>query len=196
MMKPRVTSVMNYKSALALLVSLCLAGCAITTREPMQPVSHVNIEKFMGDWYVLANIPTFPERGALNPIERYELNPDGTIRTIFSFVDGKSGEPRELNAKGFVREGTSNAVWGMQFIWPIKADYRIVYLDPDYSTTIIGRNKRDYLWIMSRDQQVSEDRLAELIEIAEKLGYDPALIEISNWQRPAEEQDSKASAAL
>jgi apolipoprotein D and lipocalin family protein len=196
MKKPHVLRVMNYKSAVALLVSLILAGCAISTREPMQPVSHVNIEKFMGDWYVLANIPTFPERGALNPIERYELNPDGTIKTTFSFIHGKSGEARELNARGFVREGTSNAIWGMQFIWPIKADYRIVYLDPDYSTTIIGRNKRDYLWIMSRDQRVSDERLAELIDIAEKLGYDPALIEISNWQRPETEQDSKASVAL
>jgi len=184
---------MNYKTAVTLLLSLVLTGCAKTTREPMQPVSHLNIERFMGDWYVLANIPTFPERGALNPIERYELNPDGTIKTTFSFINSKSGEARELNAKGFVREGTSNAVWGMQFIWPIKADYRIVYLDPEYSTTIIGRNKRDYLWIMSRDKQVSEERLAELIEIAAKLGYDPALIEISNWQRPATgqpEQDS------
>lgn len=153
----------------------------------MQAVSNVDIERFMGDWYVIANIPTFPERGALNPIERYELNDDGTIKTTFSFIKPKTGEARELNAKGFIQEGTSNAIWGMQFIWPIKADYRIVYLDPEYKTTIIGRNKRDYLWIMSREQPIADSHLAELLEIATQLGYDPEQIEISNWQEPQKE---------
>ncbi len=180
--EPRVDSPMNYKPAATLLICLLLAGCTTTTREPMQPVSNVDIERFMGDWYVIANIPTFPERGALNPIERYELNPDGTVKTTFSFTKSGTGEAKELNARGFIKEGTNNAIWGMQFIWPIKADYRIVYLDPEYSTTIIGRNKRDYLWIMSRNKQIPDSQLYELIDIATKLGYDPALIEITNWQ--------------
>ncbi len=150
----------------------------------MQAVPYVDINRFMGDWYVIANIPTFPERGALNPIERYTLNEDGTIDTKFMFIKGKTGEQRTLNARGFIEEGTNNAIWGMQFIWPIKADYRVVYLDPDYQTTIIGREKRDYLWIMSRQKQLSEESLAALINITADLGYDTSLIEISNWQRP------------
>ena len=117
----------------------------------MQTASYVDINKFMGDWHVLANIPTFPERGAINPIERYALNKDGTVDTTFSFISPKNGTEKVLKATGYVQPDTNNAVWGMQFIWPIKADYRVVYLDPEYQTTIIGRKKRDYLWIMSRD---------------------------------------------
>ena len=33
----------------------------------------------MGDWYVIANIPTFIERDAFNAIESYELDSDGNI---------------------------------------------------------------------------------------------------------------------
>jgi apolipoprotein D and lipocalin family protein len=44
----------------------------------------------------------------------------------------------------------SNAVWGMQFIWPFKAEYRIIFLSEDYSRTVIGRSKRDYVWIMAQ----------------------------------------------
>jgi apolipoprotein D and lipocalin family protein len=65
----------------------------------------------------------------------------------------------------------------MQFIWPIKADYRIVYLDPDYQTTIIGRNKRDYLWIMARDPNLPREALERLVDMAVRLGYDRALIQ-------------------
>lgn len=153
----------------------------------MQPVSSVDLPRFMGKWYVLANIPTFVERGALNPVEEYALNDDGTIKTTFTFQKSPGGETRVLDAKGFVREGTGNAVWGMQFIWPIKADYRIVYLDPAYRTTIIGRNKRDYLWIMSRSASLPAQELQQLIDIAVSLGYDRDQIQISNWQESLRE---------
>ena len=51
----------------------------------MKSVSHVDLDRFMGRWYVLANIPTRIERGAHNAVESYELQDDGTIRTTFTF---------------------------------------------------------------------------------------------------------------
>jgi len=60
----------------------------------------------------------------------------------------------------------------MQFIWPIKADYRIVYLDDNYQQTIIGRNSRDYVWIMARTPTISEDDYSKLVDYIVTLGYD------------------------
>ena len=119
----------------------------------LDTVSYVDIEQFMGDWYVIANIPTMFEKDAYNPIESYQLDADGTVATTFTFNKGSfDGEQKVMTAKGFIKNKQTNAEWGMQFIWPIKADYRIVYLDDDYQYTVIGRNKRDYLWIMARRQ--------------------------------------------
>ena len=162
---------------LVVISALLVASCTHQPREPMQTASYVDINKFMGDWHVLANIPTFPERGAINPIERYTLNEDGTVDTSFSFINPRNGAERELKATGYIQPDSNNAVWGMQFIWPIKADYRVVYLDPDYQTTIIGRKKRDYLWIMSRDPDLPREHLELLIEMAVQLGYDRGLIQ-------------------
>jgi apolipoprotein D and lipocalin family protein len=156
---------------LLLLFPIFGAGCAGT--KPMPTVDYVDIDRFMGDWYVIASIPTFIEEGAHNGVESYALNEDGTIDTTFVFnQDGFDGERKEYNPKGFVREGTGNAIWGMQFVWPIKSDYRIVYLDDDYETTIIGRNKRDFVWIMSRSPAISEEQYAGLERVVENLGYD------------------------
>ena len=146
----------------------------------MQTVSNVDINRFMGDWYVVAGIPTWPEKGAINPIEQYALNADGTINTTFNYI--KDGKQKSLNATGFVREETGNAIWGMQFIWPIKADYRIVYLDPKYDVTIIARQKRDYLWIMSRSAPIEDSLLQQLIDFTVELGYDESDIIKFNWQ--------------
>jgi apolipoprotein D and lipocalin family protein len=65
----------------------------------------------------------------------------------------------------------------MQFIWPIKADYRIIYLDEAYKVTVIGRNKRDYVWIMAREPQIPAQDYAGLLDMLETVGYDRGKIQ-------------------
>jgi apolipoprotein D and lipocalin family protein len=139
----------------------------------------VDIDLFMGDWYVIANIPTFIEKGAHNAVETYSRKSESVIDTKFSFnKDSLTGPKKEYNPTGFVTENPSNAEWKMQFLWPFKSEFIIVYVDPDYKYTIVGRTKRDYVWIMAREPQVSPSDQEMLINIAVKEGYDRSLIEI------------------
>ena len=127
----------------------------------------------MGDWYVIANIPTFIEKGAHNAIESYKLDADGTIATTFTFrAGGFDGESKRYTPRGFVRDRESNAVWVMQFVWPIKADYRIMYLADDYSQTVVGRQQRDYVWIMARTPAIPEADYQRLLKFVGEQGYD------------------------
>ena len=158
---------------------------ACSSQPPMATVDKVDLQRFMGDWYVIANIPTFLEQGAHNPVESYALNADGTIATTFTFnADSFEGEEKIYHPKGFIRNTESNAEWGMQFIWPIKADYRIVYLDDDYQYTVIGRNSRDYVWIMARNAQIPDQIYGELRDFVIDLGYDPELLQKAPHQLP------------
>lgn len=139
----------------------------------MKTVDSVDLNRFMGPWYVIANIPTFLEKGAHNAVETYSLNEDGTIATKFTFrKDGFDGKMKEYNPKGFILDTETNARWGMRFVWPIKADYRIVYLDDDYSKTIVGRQARDFVWIMARTPTISDREYDELLSNVAELGYD------------------------
>jgi apolipoprotein D and lipocalin family protein len=165
------------KLVLVTLAAIILGGCAAKGPE-MKTVDHVDIDRFMGPWYVIANIPTFLEKGAHNAVETYTLNDDGTIATNFTFRKGGfDGKLKEYNPKGFITDNESNALWGMRFVWPIKADYRIVYLDDDYSKTIIGRQSRDFVWIMARTPTVSDLEYEELTALVESLGYDMSKLE-------------------
>jgi apolipoprotein D and lipocalin family protein len=65
----------------------------------------------------------------------------------------------------------------MQFVWPIKAEYLIVYLDDDYTTTVVARNKRDHAWIMSRTPTMPEAEYAALVDRLVAWGYERAAIE-------------------
>jgi len=123
--------------------------------KPIYTVDKVDLNRFMGDWYVIASIPTFIEKDAFNALESYRLEDDGTVATTFRFNKGRLDGPlKEYHPRGFIRDKKSNAVWGMQFIWPFKAEYRIIYLSKDYSQTVIGRTKRDYVWIMARTNTI------------------------------------------
>jgi apolipoprotein D and lipocalin family protein len=150
-----------------------LTACSSTPTIPT--AGSVDLDRFMGDWYVIANIPTFAEKGAYNAVESYRLDKDGSIATTFTFREGSfDGPEKVMRPRGFVRDRKSNAVWGMQFIWPIRAEYVIAHVDSGYSETIIARSKRDYVWIMARKPVLSEKDYERLVSKVAGLGYDTA----------------------
>ncbi len=153
------------------LVCLLINGCS--SLPPIKTVAHVDLQRFMGDWYVIACIPTIIEKDIYNAVESYELNRDGTIQTTFTFKKGGfDGKPKKYQPKGFVIPNTGNALWGMQFIWPIKSEFRIVELDDDYQNTIIARNARDYVWLMSRQPKISDEQYDRYVSKISEMGYD------------------------
>jgi apolipoprotein D and lipocalin family protein len=161
------------RAASYLLAALCMVLGACAGGYEMRTVDYVDLDRFMGKWYVIASIPTFIERDAHNAVENYELRPDGTITTTFTFRDGSfDGKLKTYTPTGFVQDRETNAEWGMRFVWPVKADYRIVHLDRNYTQTIIGRNKRDHVWIMARTPTIPEAGYRELLERVAGLGYD------------------------
>lgn len=163
-------------SAVRGMILACLgliAGCGTPSKPPLHLVDKVDLARFMGDWYVIANIPTFIEKDAHNAVESYRLQPDGSIATTFTFRQGSFDGPlKRYQPTGYVFDNHSNAVWGMQFIWPIKADYRIAYLNTDYTQTIIGREARDYVWIMARTPAIPEADYRHLVDFLTQQGYD------------------------
>jgi apolipoprotein D and lipocalin family protein len=173
------------------LVSLslaALAGCGVSPQKVTVPVvEKVDLPRFMGPWYVIGVIPTFIEKDVYNAIESYELAPDGTIKTTFTLNKGGfDGERKVYTPRGFVVPGTNNAIWGMQFIWPIKAEFVISYLDADYTETIIARSARDYVWIMARTPTIDDARYAALVKRVADMGYDTSkLVKVPQTPKPA-----------
>ena len=160
-----------FRATLLPLILFVISGCQ--TMKPIHTVENVDLNRFMGDWYVIANIPTFIEKDAYNAIETYRLEDDGTVATTFRFNKGSLDGPiKEYHPRGFIRDKESNAVWGMRFIWPFKAEYRIIFLSEDYSKTVIGRSKRDYVWIMARKPAISDEAYTAIVDFLQEQGYD------------------------
>jgi len=135
-------------------------------------VKHVDLERFMGDWYVYAILPNPIERKAVNGIESYALNPDGTIGITYTFrKGGKAGPQKTLRPKGRVFDTASNAEWRVRLFKPFWSKYLVVYLDRDYLYTAVGVPNRKFLWIMSRAPEIPEPVYQDILAHLQKEGY-------------------------
>ena len=163
--------------------------------DPITTVEKLEIERFMGDWYVLADIATPFDKDAYAPTEHYVLKPDGMVETTYRYQKG--------NASGDFKSRTMTArpnpelpsIWGMRLIWPFEADYRIAHIHPDYLTTIVARNKRDFVWLMARTPTIDQSAFDELLEKAQSLGYAISDLRFHYGMRPTGSQ-SKLSSEL
>jgi len=166
-----------------LMAALMASACSTTGPAPLQATDQpIDLPRFMGDWYVIASIPVtvpfFSEAGAHNAIESYRLADDGSIETTYTFrKDSFDGAIKRMRPKGFVYNQVTKAEWRMQFLWPFRAAYLIVYVDPDYQTTIIGEPRRRYVWVMARTPQIPEASYAALLQRLVESGYDTAQLQ-------------------
>ena len=141
--------------------------------EELKTVEFVDIERFLGDWYVVGVIPTFAEKDAVNAIERYELNDKGNIDITFThYKKSPDGKYKEYHPKGFIFDKKTNAEWRVQFFWPFKFKYLVIDLAEDYRYTVIGVPNRKYVWIMARDTMLSEEDNKLIREKLSDQGYD------------------------
>lgn len=139
--------------------------------EYMETVKQVDIERFMGDWYVQGIIPNFIEKHAINGIESYSLIDENRVKIDYRFTDRRTGKVKHMEPKAWIYNKKTYAEWRVQFIWPIKFPYLIIDLADDYSYTVIGVPNRKFVWIMSRQSQMSDAVYNGILERLQLAGY-------------------------
>jgi len=142
-----------------------------------QVVNNLDLEKFMGRWYVIAIVPNWIEKGCINAYDDYTLNEDGTVDvTYFAIKDGKE---RSFKQKGYV-DSDNSARWEMQFMKPyipfFKAPYEVIVLDSSYNYMVVGYPDNSYGWIMSRSNSMESTLYEKILSTLElDFGYDKSV---------------------
>jgi apolipoprotein D and lipocalin family protein len=164
---------MKSPSLCGLLLVALTCGCASRGPEPALVLApRVEVPRFMGDWYVLASIPLWPERDSYNGVESYRLDEQGRIQTTYTFRKGGfDGPQKTYRPVGRVHNQATGSEWRMQFIWPFSGAFLIHFVDEAYQTTIIGEPGLKHVWIMARQPQLAEPDLQALIQRAADIGY-------------------------
>lgn len=150
---------------------LALAGCASMKFE--KTVENIDLQKFMGQWYVWAGRTTFLEEGAHNAVEIYTWNEaEKRIDIEFRFNQNAfDGPPKRIPQKAWIHNSATNAHWKVRPFWPLKFDYLVIALGGNYEWTAIGVPSGRYLWIMGRKPHVSDSELKSIVDQVGGLGY-------------------------
>ena len=153
---------------------LLLSGCALLApKAPIETVDSVDLDRYMGQWYVIANIPYFGERGNVAGRAIYRQRDDGRMDDIYIYKKGAFDAPDErLEGVAWVVDEASRAEWKVRFYWPLAFGYHIVGLDEDYQWSMVGHPTRNYAWIMARNPTMDDELYQSLLARFEALGYD------------------------
>lgn len=135
-----------------------------------RPVSRVDLDKFSGKWYSLYSIPTMFDRGTRETTTTYTLNNDGYYNVVTCAKKGDNEEVHTYKSKLFP-EKEKDGEMKAQFIWPIKVDYWVIDLAPDYSYVVVGHPDHKFLFIMSRKPSIPKAEYEAIVEHCKEMGY-------------------------
>ena len=161
-----------------ILLALALGACAgqlpqfADDPEPLEAVDYVDLERYMGRWHLIANIPNFAERGNIAPYVEYSRRSDGRIDDKYTAYE-EFGKP-SFSKDGYIEitNPMTQAEGRITFLPPLWRDYAVIYLDDDYRYTVVGLQDRDYIWFFAREPRVDDDVWEDMLEVAEDNGFD------------------------
>jgi apolipoprotein D and lipocalin family protein len=156
------------------LLSLLLITASFATDQtqaPLTTVAHVDLDRYMGEWYVIARYPDRSEKECESDFSAvYSPLKNGKIRIVES-CRKKNGIMKEENGYAKVTDSKTNAKLNVTSLGPVR-DYWIVDLDPDYRYAVVSEPKREYLWILSRTPQMPPDDYDQVLARIRELGFD------------------------
>ena len=165
-------------AALVLLTAVLLRAAPARAGEPPLRTSlQLDLERYMGRWWVIAHVPYFAERGKVAAADVYTLRPDGRITNTYVYRKAFGEPEKAMHGVARVVPGTGNAQWRISFFGGlVRADYLVLEVAPDYSWALIGHPKRKLAWVFSREPRMDDATLAGLTARFAGYGYDTRTI--------------------
>ncbi|HAO25793.1 MULTISPECIES: lipocalin family protein [unclassified Methylophaga] len=155
-----------------LLLSLMLTACTGTPKG-VEPVPDFELDRYLGKWFEIARLDHSFERGLTSVTADYSLREDGSVRVINRGYNSEKGQWEEAEGKAkFVRDADI-AHLKVSFFGPFYGGYVVFGLDKqDYQYAYVSGPNHNYLWLLARTPQVSDELIASFINEAEQRGFD------------------------
>jgi len=163
------TTTFKYLS-FSLLILTALSACT-GMPDGVEPVSGFDKSRYLGTWHEIARLDHSFERDLVDVKAEYSLRDDGAVRVINSGTDSETGERKvaEGHAKFVGDDGTAHLK--VSFFGPFYGSYIVFELDPDYRYAFVAGYNTNYLWLLARETNISEDIRKRFTDRAGDLGF-------------------------
>ena len=142
---------------LSLLVLLSLPAVHTAASARDTPDAHaatqapaIDLERFMGRWYVIGRVPNPIERGHVASYNEYTLAGPGKVAVHYHYRDGFNREAEQLTLRARVDADSGNRRWRTWFYKVVPTHSQVLEVAPDYSWALIGYPGREMAWVFAR----------------------------------------------
>ena len=159
------------KKVLTLL--LVLFGC-VKVPKGVEPVTGVNLNRYLGKWYEVARLDHSFERGLTDVTAEYSLEKDGKVAVVNRGYDPLKKKWSEAKGRAYFVENMSDRGFlKVSFFGPFYGSYVIADLDKEnYQYALVCGPDRSYLWILARTPGLGDEVKDRLLKKAKKLGFE------------------------
>lgn len=168
---------------LLLLATLLVGACASVPDDfdldfvepeepPLKAVGYVDMDRYMGRWYMIANIPYFAEAGNVAVYVEYSKREDGRYDDKYTARDSFDLPPFVKNGMFEITNPMTNAEGRITFLPPIWQDFTVVFLDEDYKYSVIAHPSRNYAWVFAREPRMSDSIYQQALTALADNGFD------------------------
>jgi apolipoprotein D and lipocalin family protein len=167
------------KNLLLVLTLFVTAQVVNAKNAPLPTVKNVSLEKYLGKWFEIARFDQKFQRGCTATTATYTLLKKNTVKVLNECrLDSPDGELKSAQGRAWIVDKETNAKLKVQFFLSafklpfLAGNYWILDLGENYEYALIGEPSREYLWILSRTEEMDQDLYDNLVEKAESLGFD------------------------
>lgn len=171
----------NWKTLICLAMTFgSLLGCGEKSKrkssEPLESVSYVDLDRYLGLWYEIARFPFSIQEGCFDTTAEYSLLKEGEIKVVNTCLKGSfTGKPDVAKGSAKVIDKETNAKLKVSFNFFMGlfggANYWIIDLDDDYQYAVVSEPEGRYLWILSRTPKMEEKTYEEILDRLKEDGF-------------------------
>uniref|UniRef100_UPI00404834FE lipocalin family protein n=1 Tax=Aliarcobacter sp. TaxID=2321116 RepID=UPI00404834FE len=161
----------NIFKMIALAFTVLLFTACSSKNPPLQTVEKIDLNKYLGTWYEIARYEHFFEKDCKNVSANYSMMDEETIKVINRCTKIQTNEKKEAMGRAYAID-ESNSKLKVSFFRPFYGDYWILILDENYEYVVVGTPSREYLWILARQNTISDEVKNSILQKLPNLGFD------------------------
>lgn len=133
------------------------------------PVPYVDVNAFSGLWYEVARTSNSYQKNCVASSVEYELQEDSTYK-VFNrcFENVIGGDLIEYKGNAEPTNGNSMSKIDMTYFYIFTREYRVIYIEKDYSAAVVSDKKMDQVWVMSRKPELPKRKLNKILAKLQK----------------------------
>lgn len=157
---------------LLLIAAILLQTACTGVPDGMKAVKNFESERYLGTWFEIARLDHSFERGLEQVSATYSMRDDGGIKVVNKGYSAEDKEWKEAVGKAYFVDDKNTGHLKVSFFGPFYGSYIIFKMDQvNYQYAFISSYNHEYLWLLSRTPQVSDEVKQDFINTAAEYGF-------------------------